>query len=70
MICKQNIASIFLEPMVRDLGRMIGDVSNYLPPEQLANGDIIIRRKPGAPPPPNLAPDGGPENMPLGPTDL
>lgn len=43
-----------LEPMARELARMIGDVRNYDAPEQLPNGDIIIRRKPGAPPPPRL----------------
>ena len=43
-----------LEPMARELARMIGDVRNYDTPEQLPNGDIIIRRKPGAPPPPRL----------------
>lgn len=40
-----------LEPMARDLAAMIGDVRNYEAPVQLPNGDIIIRRKPGAPPP-------------------
>lgn len=43
-----------LEPMARDLAAMIGDVRNYEPPEQLPNGDIIIRRKPDAPPAPGL----------------
>lgn len=47
-------------PMLDDLGRLMDDIGNYeLPPERLANGDILIRRKPGAPPPPpveNLMP--------------
>lgn len=41
-----------LEPMARELAALLGDVRNYDPPERLPNGDIIIRRKPGAPPPP------------------
>lgn len=47
-----------LEPMVKDLGRMIGDVRNYEAPEKLPNGDILIRRKPDAPPPPQTIPEG------------
>lgn len=54
-------------PALQDIGRLMDDIGNYeLPPERLANGDIIIRRKPGAPPPPpveNLmprSPDGLP----------
>jgi hypothetical protein len=34
-----------VEPMLRDLARMMGDISNYHAPEMLPNGDIIIRRK-------------------------
>jgi hypothetical protein len=51
-----------LEPMARDLAEMIGDVRNYEAPEQLPNGDIIIRRKPGAPPP-KLLPKPEPEGQ-------
>ncbi len=49
-------------PMARNLAAQVDDLSNYEPPERLANGDILIRRKPGAPPPPafNGAPDDGP----------
>ncbi|MBI1220117.1 MAG: hypothetical protein GC186_16390 [Rhodobacteraceae bacterium] len=43
-------------PTLKDLGRQIGDMSDYRLPEVLPNGDIIIRRKvplvpvpPGAP---------------------
>lgn len=50
-----------LEPMARQLAGLIGDVQHYEPPERLENGDIIIRRKLGAPPPPALpAPDATP----------
>ncbi|WP_022702977.1 hypothetical protein [Pseudorhodobacter ferrugineus] len=50
-----------LEPMARQLAELVGDVQNYDPPERLDNGDIIIRRKIGAPPPPDLpAPDTNP----------
>ena len=52
-----------MEPALRDLAGLIGDIRNYHPPEMLPNGDIILRRKapldPGA-----AAPDGG------GPIDL
>ena len=34
-----------MEPALRELGGMIGDLRNYHPPEKLPNGDIIIRRK-------------------------
>lgn len=42
------------EPILRELSQMMGDITNYHPPEILPNGDIIIRRKlPG-----EVAPDG------------
>jgi hypothetical protein len=51
-----------LEPMVRQLAELIGDVRYYDPPERLENGDIIIRRKADAPPPPTLpVPDPSPQ---------
>lgn len=62
-----------LEPMVRQLAELIGDVQYYDPPERLDNGDIIIRRKLGAPPPPELpAPDANPpvDQTPEGQIDL
>lgn len=45
-----------LTPMVEDLGRLMDDIGNYQAPERLANGDLLIRRKPGAPPPPTVSP--------------
>ncbi len=35
-----------MEPMLRSLAEMIGDIRNYDAPEKLPNGDILIRRKP------------------------
>ncbi len=32
-------------PMLKELARLMGDVTNYHPPEVLPNGDIIIRRR-------------------------
>ena len=46
-----------LAPVFDDLGRLMDDLENYQPPERLANGDILIRRKPGAPPPPPVGED-------------
>ncbi len=40
-----------IEPALRDLAAMLGDIRNYEAPVQLPNGDILIRRKPGAPRP-------------------
>jgi hypothetical protein len=37
-------------PALRDLVAMIEDIGNYDAPLRLPNGDILIRRKPGAPP--------------------
>ena len=75
-----NRAQPHLDGLARDMGGLLGeyapvfeeltglmdDISNYeMPPERLANGDILIRRKAGAPPPPplkelpNLLPKGG-----------
>ena len=38
-------ALLELEPAMRDLMAMMGDIGNYHAPEMLENGDIIIRRK-------------------------
>jgi len=39
-----------LGPMLRELSRLMQDLSSYHLPERLPNGDIIIRRKrPGGP---------------------
>jgi hypothetical protein len=37
-------------PALQDLVAMIEDMGNYEAPVRLPNGDILIRRKPGAPP--------------------
>lgn len=50
-----------LGPMLRDIGVLIDDIANYQPPERLENGDILIRRKPGAPPPPAFGQTPAPE---------
>lgn len=34
-----------MEPLLRSLAEMIGDIRNYEAPEKLPNGDIILRRK-------------------------
>lgn len=56
-----------LQPMARQLADLIGDARFYEAPERLENGDILIRRKPDAPPSPKrpdnaptaeMAPDG------------
>lgn len=48
------------EPMLRELARLMGDITAYHPPEVLPNGDILIRRRqPGEPPGPR-APQFGP----------
>ena len=48
-----------LAPALRGIGAMIDDIRNYQAPERLENGDIILRRRPDAPPPPpmTLPPD-------------
>lgn len=46
-----------LGPELERLMALVDDVKNYEPPERLPNGDIVIRRKSGAPPPPPL-PEG------------
>lgn len=43
-----------VEPMLRELRRLMDDLTNYHPPERLPNGDIIIRRKT----PEEMAPEG------------
>lgn len=47
-----------LGPKLSQLLDLVDDVKNYEAPERLPNGDILIRRSPGAgPPPPLLPPD-------------
>lgn len=41
-----------LGPVFDDLGNMMDDAGNYQAPERLENGDILIRRRADAPPPP------------------
>lgn len=43
-----------LGPVLQDLSVLVDDLGNYQAPERLENGDILIRRKAGAPPPPPL----------------
>jgi hypothetical protein len=45
-------------PALEALLGMIDDMRNYEAPERLPNGDIIIRRKPDAPLPPDLRDEG------------
>lgn len=62
-----------LGPAVSDLSVLVDDISNYQAPERLENGDIIIRRKAGAPPPPAIGEGlrrldrGSPDADPTGP---
>ena len=60
-----------LAPMLQDLAVLVDDLGNYEAPERLANGDVLIRRKPGAPPPPPLEelPGGSGDPMP-GPLEV
>ncbi|MTH78873.1 hypothetical protein [Paracoccus aestuariivivens] len=41
-------------PVLDQLGGLMDDVGNYQAPERLANGDVLIRRRPDAPPPPPI----------------
>uniref|UniRef100_A4WPH5 AAA+ family ATPase n=1 Tax=Cereibacter sphaeroides (strain ATCC 17025 / ATH 2.4.3) TaxID=349102 RepID=A4WPH5_CERS5 len=50
-----------LQPALRDLLAKVDDLRNYEAPERLPNGDIIIRRKPDAPPLPEAPPEAGPD---------
>ena len=53
-----------MKPELQRLVELMGDVQHYDMPERLPNGDILIRRKPGAPKPPDLpkvTPDKTPE---------
>lgn len=50
----EGVANALL-PLAQDLGNLIDDMGNYNPPERLENGDILIRRKADAPPPPPVS---------------
>ncbi|MDT1063807.1 hypothetical protein RM190_18235 [Paracoccus sp. CPCC 101403] len=41
-------------PVFDELGDLMDDVGNYQTPERLENGDILIRRRADAPPPPPI----------------
>ncbi len=41
-------------PRLRELAALMGDAANYEAPQRMPNGDILIRRKPGAPAAPAL----------------
>lgn len=56
-----------LQPRMLELLALVDDLTNYQAPERLKNGDILIRRKPGAPTPPPL-PESAPAPAPQ--TDL
>lgn len=64
-----------MSPVLEDLSALVDDLGNYQPPQRLENGDIVIRRKPGAPPPPPIgdglrdfsAPREAPAPLPLDP---
>lgn len=58
-----------LQPKMMELLALVDDLTNYQAPERLENGDILIRRKPGAPPPPPL-PETAPETAPAGEIEL
>jgi DnaJ like chaperone protein len=61
-----------MAPTLRDLQGLMGEVENYGPPMLLPNGDILIPRKPDAPPPGQPdAPDAGePDAEPGAPLEL
>ncbi len=51
-------------PHLQDLSERIGGLMHYEMPQMLPNGDIIIRRKPDAPPlPPDFMPDNDPIDL-------
>lgn len=66
-----------MAPVLKDLAVLVDDLGNYEAPERLKNGDVIIRRKADAPPPPPLgdglgqfgAPGPSPEQEPSVPID-
>ncbi|MDO5648498.1 AAA+ family ATPase [Paracoccus sp. (in: a-proteobacteria)] len=46
-----------LAPAMQDLGVIMDDIRHYELPQRLDNGDILIRRRPDAPPPPPIGDD-------------
>ncbi|MEO5620387.1 MAG: AAA+ family ATPase [Cypionkella sp.] len=57
-------------PQLQAILAMIDDVKNYEPPTRLPNGDILIRRKLGAPPVPALPDPAKPDPAKPGETEL
>lgn len=57
-------------PKLKELVTLMGDVANYEAPVRLPNGDILIRRKPDAPPPPGVGEPLAPLPGPNGEIDL
>lgn len=57
MTGEMGAALALLAPAMGDLARLVDDIGNYELPERLENGDILIRRKADAPPPPPLGED-------------
>lgn len=58
-----------MEPKLRELMALVDDLRNYEAPRRLENGDILIPRRPDAPPPPAL-PEASPASPPQGETEL
>ncbi|SIS64583.1 hypothetical protein SAMN05421772_102236 [Paracoccus saliphilus] len=56
---RQDMSGAFnnLSPVLKDLSVLVDDLRNYEPPERLENGDIVIRRRADAPPPPPIGED-------------
>lgn len=50
-----------LWPAMEELAQLLDDIENYELPQRLENGDILIRRRADAPPPPPL--DGALQNL-------
>ncbi|WP_347268933.1 hypothetical protein [Paracoccus sp. (in: a-proteobacteria)] len=52
----RDLGGVFgsVAPALEDVARLMDDIANYQAPERLENGDILIRRRPDAPPPPPL----------------
>jgi hypothetical protein len=57
-------------PKLQELVALMGDVANYDAPVRLPNGDILIPRKPDAPPAPGLGEPLAPLPGPNGEIDL
>lgn len=58
-----------MQPQLEKMIDLMGDVRHYEMPERLPNGDILVRRKADAPPPP-AQPESEAAPPPAGATDL